>query len=139
MGTVIKKTVTKPVPAGAETFVRKGERFARWKDRKGKMRTAPLTVGQEFSGYAQQLKDARRAIRAALPAVHELALGGTAVGTGLNADERFAPRAIEIIAERTRLPVREADNHFEAQGGKDACVETSGTGNVASQSTTPSG
>jgi fumarate hydratase, class II len=90
------------------------------------MDATPITFGQEFGGYATQIAKGIERLQDAVKRLSELALGGTAVGTGLNADERFAPRAIEIIAERTGLAVREADDHFEAQGGKDACVETSG-------------
>jgi fumarate hydratase class II len=81
----------------------------------------PLTLGQEFSGYARQIELAIDRIRAVEPRLAELALGGTAVGSGLNAHPDFA-----LIAERTGLPFCEAVNHFEAQAGQDAAVETSG-------------
>jgi fumarate hydratase class II len=90
------------------------------------MDATPVTLGQEFGGYAQQIDNDAARISAAADMLEELALGGTAVGTGLNADERFARRAIELIAERTRLNVREAPNHFEAQSSKDSCVHASG-------------
>ena len=90
------------------------------------MDATPVTFGQEFGGYATQVAKGLERIEDASKRLCELALGGTAVGTGLNADERFAPRAVEAIARRTGLPVREADDHFEAQGAKDACVEMSG-------------
>jgi fumarate hydratase class II len=90
------------------------------------MDATPITLGQEFGGYAVQVGKALESIRHAASELTELALGGTAVGTGLNADERFAPRAIELIGERTGLEVREAADHFEAQSSKDACVGTSG-------------
>jgi fumarate hydratase, class II len=89
------------------------------------MDATPVTLGQEFGGYAQQIDNDAGRISSAADMLEELALGGTAVGTGLNADERFAPRTIELIAERTRLNVREAPNHFEAQGSKDSCVHAS--------------
>jgi fumarate hydratase class II len=82
----------------------------------------PLTVGQEFSGYVQQLKDAQRAIRSALPAVYELALGGTAVGTGLNAHPRYAALVAKKIAAQTKLPFRSAPNKFSALAAHDALV-----------------
>jgi fumarate hydratase class II len=90
------------------------------------MDATPVTLGQELGGHARQVALGLDRLAAATTRLAELALGGTAVGTGLNADERFAPRAIALIAERTGLAVREAENHFEAQASKDACVETSG-------------
>src|SRR5262245_51983918 len=86
----------------------------------------PITVGQEFSGYAQQLADARRAIRAALAGVHELALGGTALGTGLNAHPRVAALAADKIAAEPGLPFASAPNKFAALAGHDALVFLSG-------------
>jgi len=90
------------------------------------MDATPITFGQEFGGYATQISKGMDRLTDAQVRLGELALGGTAVGTGINAEEGFAARTIAIIAERTGLRVREADDHFEAQGGKDACVETSG-------------
>ena len=86
----------------------------------------PLTVGQEFSGYVQQLKDARRAIESALVAVYELALGGTAVGTGLNTHPAYADRAAASIAKETGLPFVSAPNKFSGLAGHDALVFLSG-------------
>ena len=86
----------------------------------------PMTLGQEFSGYARQVELAAQRIGMARDGLYELALGGTAVGTGLNANPKFAPRVIELIAERTGLPFREASNHFEAQSAKDAVCFLSG-------------
>jgi fumarate hydratase, class II len=86
----------------------------------------PIRLGQEFSGYARQVQQGMRRIRALEEALGELALGGTAVGTGINTHPEFARRTIEGIARETGLPVREAANHFEAQGGRDALVEASG-------------
>ena len=82
----------------------------------------PLTLGQEFSGYVAQLEHAAAALRAALPALCELALGGTAVGTGLNTDARFAAKACERIARDTQLPFREAPNKFAALAGHEPLV-----------------
>ncbi|MBK7644044.1 MAG: class II fumarate hydratase [Planctomycetes bacterium] len=87
----------------------------------------PLTLGQEFSGYVQQLKDAQRAIRAALPAVHELALGGTAVGTGLNTHPKYAALSAKKIAAETGLAFKSAPNKFSALAAHDALVFLSGT------------
>ena len=80
----------------------------------------PMRLGQEFSGYARQVQAAGERMEAALPGMCELALGGTAVGTGLNAPEGFAAAVIAELAARTGLPLREAPNHFEAQGARDA-------------------
>jgi fumarate hydratase class II len=82
----------------------------------------PMTLGQEFSGYARQVELAASRVEAALAGIYELPLGGTAVGTGLNAPEGFASAVIAEIAQRTGLPFREAANHFEAQAAKDAVV-----------------
>jgi fumarate hydratase class II len=86
----------------------------------------PLSVGQEFSGWVQQLSDARRAIRAALEGVYELALGGTAVGTGLNTDPRYAALVARKIAEESGLPFVSAPNKFASLAAHDALVFLSG-------------
>jgi fumarate hydratase class II len=91
------------------------------------MDAVPLTLGQEFSAYAHQIgKDIER-IESTLPDLYELALGGTAVGTGLNTHPEFATRAAASIAEITGLPFVTAPNFFEALGAHDAVVQTSGT------------
>ena len=81
-----------------------------------------MRLGQEFSGYAAQVRSSVERIEAALPGIYELPLGGTAVGTGLNARPGFAHTTIHSLSERTGLPFREARNHFEAQASKDAVV-----------------
>ena len=86
----------------------------------------PMTLGQEFSGYAAQVEKSRERVEAALTGIYELPLGGTAIGTGLNAAPGFAAAVIAEIAARTGLPFREASNHFEAQAGKDAVSFLSG-------------
>jgi len=86
----------------------------------------PMLFGQEFSGYAAQVEQSAARVRAALEGVYELPLGGTAIGTGLNAVPGFAPAVIAEIAGRTGLPFREASNHFEAQAAKDAVSFLSG-------------
>ncbi|MCU1273681.1 MAG: fumC, partial [Bryobacterales bacterium] len=86
----------------------------------------PMRLGQEFSGYARQVEAAKERIASALAGIYELPLGGTAVGTGLNAAPGFAPAVIREIARRTGLPFSEARNHFEAQASKDAVVFLSG-------------
>jgi len=82
----------------------------------------PMRLGQEFSGYARQVELSMERVRAALPGICEVALGGTAVGTGLNAPPGFAQAVIGELARRTGLPLKEAENHFEAQGARDAVV-----------------
>jgi fumarate hydratase class II len=79
-----------------------------------------MTVGQELSGYASQLRHALARLRDCLPHLEELALGGPAIGTGLNAHPELAPRVIQRIARHTGLPFRQADNLFEALGCRDA-------------------
>lgn len=86
----------------------------------------PLTLGQEFSGYAAQLEAAISRIEAVLPELYDLALGGTAVGTGLNAPAGFAEAAAEKIAEYTKLPFRSAPNKFAVLAAHDAIVAASG-------------
>ena len=90
------------------------------------MDATPVTLGQEFSGYATQMRRGVERLVAVLPDLDELALGGTAVGTGINAPAGFAARAIALIARDTGLPFREAENHFEAQAAKDAVAMASG-------------
>ncbi len=86
----------------------------------------PVRLGQEFSGYARQIKNGIERIDAALPRLAELALGGTAVGTGLNARPGFPEKVIERVAARTGYPFVPARNTFEALAAKDAAVEVSG-------------
>lgn len=86
----------------------------------------PMSLGQEFSGYARQVELGLERERDASARLAELALGGTAVGTGVNAHPRFAAEAIARIAQATGIGFREAQNHFEAQGARDAAVEVSG-------------
>lgn len=85
----------------------------------------PVTVGQVFSGYARQVELAHERLAVDSSSLYELPLGGTAVGTGINSHPRFAALTISAIARETCLPFREATNHFEAQGAKDALVSTS--------------
>lgn len=86
----------------------------------------PLTLGQEFSGYVSQLDHGLRHVEAALPHLYELALGGTAVGTGLNAHPEFAPRVAGEITYLTKLPFVTAPNKFEALASNDALVHAHG-------------
>jgi fumarate hydratase class II len=82
----------------------------------------PMRLGQEFGGYARQVELAQDRIRKALENIYELPLGGTAVGSGINAPDGFATTAIAALAGNTGLPFREASNHFEAQAARDAVV-----------------
>jgi len=86
----------------------------------------PIRLGQEFLGYAGQAERCRRHASQALDELAELALGGTAVGTGVNTHPEFAPRVIAKLATATGLPLRETDNHFQAQGTLDNAVSASG-------------
>jgi fumarate hydratase class II len=90
------------------------------------MDATPVTLGQEFGGYAAQARHGIERLRATLPRVAELPLGGTAVGTGINTPAGFAPAVIAEIAAATGLPLTEARDHFEAQGARDGLVELSG-------------
>ena len=85
-----------------------------------------MSLGDEFSGYARQVTLGIQRIRGVEATLAELALGGTAVGSGMNAHPEFAPSVIALLAEETGCPFREAENHFEAQSAQDAAVETSG-------------
>jgi fumarate hydratase class II len=90
------------------------------------MDATPVTLGQEFGGWATQIRKGVERLAKVLPELEELALGGTAVGTGINAPSGFAAAVIQLMSERTDFPFREAEDHFEAQGGKDAVVMASG-------------
>lgn len=90
------------------------------------MDATPVTLGQEFGGYATQVRLGVERLEAALPRLAELPLGGTAVGTGINTPPGFAARVIAELAETTGLPLTEARDHFEAQGARDGLVEISG-------------
>ncbi len=86
----------------------------------------PMTLGQEFSGYAGQIFRGIRRLSTLENGLSELAVGGTAVGTGINTHPEFARRVVALISEHTGLPFRETDNHFQAQAAQDMAVETSG-------------
>ncbi|MDF2966660.1 MAG: aspA [Nocardioidaceae bacterium] len=90
------------------------------------MDATPVTLGQEFGGYAAQLRRGIERIEASLPRLAEVPLGGTAVGTGINTPVGFPQRVIELLAKRTGLPITEAPDHFEAHGARDGLVEFSG-------------
>ncbi len=111
-----------------DALARRAEEFAgiRKSGRTHLQDATPLTLGQEFSGYAAQAKKSIERATRARDVLLELPLGGTAVGTGLNAHPTYAVRAIRLLSEEDGLPYREAENHFEAQAARDACVEASG-------------
>ena len=90
------------------------------------MDATPVTLGQEFGGYAAQIRHGIERLGATLPRLAELPLGGTAVGNGINAPPGFAAAVIAELARRAKVAFTEARNHFEAQGARDALVETSG-------------
>jgi fumarate hydratase class II len=90
------------------------------------MDATPLTLGQEFSGYAAQVHKAVERAQRAIAILDELAVGGTAVGTGLNTHPEFAARVCRILSAESGLEFREARNHFEAQAARDDCVEVAG-------------
>ncbi|MGI8702322.1 MAG: class II fumarate hydratase [Nocardioidaceae bacterium] len=90
------------------------------------MDATPVTLGQEFGGYAAAIRLGIERLESTVPRLAALPLGGTAVGTGINTPPGFPARVIEVLAELTRLPLTEAGNHFEAQGGRDSIVEASG-------------
>lgn len=98
------------------------------------MDATPIRLGQEFSGYARQVTLGLRRVRAGSRELEELALGGTATGTGINTHPEFAARAIAHISESTGLSFREAENHFEAQAARDAVVSASGALNTLAAS-----
>lgn len=98
------------------------------------MDATPLTLGQEFSGYVVQMKHAIKRVKNTLPHLHELAIGGTAVGTGLNTHPKFAVEVAASIASETKIPFVTAENKFEALATHDALVEVSGALNSAAVS-----
>ncbi|APF40512.1 class II fumarate hydratase [Neomicrococcus aestuarii] len=110
------------------SFTRKSEEFKNIvkSGRTHLMDATPITLGQEFSGYAAQVRYGVERVEASLPRVAEVPLGGTAVGTGINTPDGFPQRVIAILSENTGLPLTEARNHFEAQANRDGLVEASG-------------
>ncbi|MET1019807.1 MAG: class II fumarate hydratase, partial [Microterricola sp.] len=90
------------------------------------MDATPVTLGQEFGGYARQMRLGIERVRSALPRVAEVPLGGTAVGTGINTPLGFPQLVLELLTAETELPITEAKDHFEAQANRDGLVEASG-------------
>ncbi|WP_405777669.1 class II fumarate hydratase [Streptomyces sp. NBC_00859] len=112
----------------AEALERKSDEFSDVvkSGRTHLMDATPVTLGQEFGGYAAQIRYGVERLNASLPRLAELPLGGTAVGTGINTPPGFSAAVIAEVAEATGLPLTEARNHFEAQSARDGIVETSG-------------
>ncbi|MBC2875215.1 MULTISPECIES: class II fumarate hydratase [Streptomyces] len=112
----------------AAALERKAEEFAEVvkSGRTHLMDATPVTLGQEFGGYAAQVRYGVERLRSSLPRLAELPLGGTAVGTGINTPAGFSAAVIAEVARATGLPLTEARDHFEAQGARDGLVETSG-------------
>jgi fumarate hydratase class II len=112
----------------AEALRRKESEFANVvkSGRTHLMDATPVTLGQEFGGYAAAVRMGVERLRAALPRIGELPLGGTAVGTGINTPSGFAAKVIGTLRDELQLPLTEARNHFEAQASRDALVEASG-------------
>jgi fumarate hydratase class II len=100
------------------------------------MDATPVTLGQEFGGYAAQIRYAIERVESTIARTAEVPLGGTAVGTGINTPKGFPQEVIRLLAEETGLPVTEARNHFEAQGARDGLVEASGALRVLAVSLT---
>ena len=90
------------------------------------MDATPVTLGQEFGGYARQIRLGIERVQSVLPRVAEVPLGGTAVGTGINTPPASRRRSSRILADTSELPITEAKDHFEAQAARDGLVEASG-------------
>jgi fumarate hydratase class II len=121
-----------------QAFQRKGEEFEDIvkAGRTHLMDAVPVTLGQEFSGYAAQMRLAARRVRNALPQVAQIPLGGTATGTGLNTHREFAARVRARLTEASGVEIRAPEDPFEAQGNRDALVELSGALKVTAVSLT---
>ena len=121
-------SLTKAVRALSSSFRNKAEEFAKVVKigRTHLQDAVPMTVGQEFDGFAVQMKKSAERLDRTMANLEELALGGTAIGTGLNAHPRFAERAIDGIADETGIPFRAAESRFEAIATRDAQVELAG-------------
>lgn len=100
------------------------------------MDATPVTLGQEFGGYAAQIRYAIERVESTIGRTAEVPLGGTAVGTGINTPKGFPQEVIRLLAAETKLPITEARNHFEAQGARDGLVEASGALRVLAVSLT---
>jgi fumarate hydratase, class II len=128
---VTQELIDDLIPALDHLAVALEEKAVLWKDavksgRTHLMDATPVTLGQEFGGYARQIRLGIERVQAVIPHVAEVPLGGTAVGTGINTPIGFPQKVLELIVAETELPITEAKDHFEAQANRDALVETSG-------------
>lgn len=119
------------IPALDHLAVALEEKASLWKDavksgRTHLMDATPVTLGQEFGGYARQIRLGIERVQSVIPRVAEVPLGGTAVGTGINTPNGFPQKVLELIVADTELPITEAKDHFEAQANRDGLVEASG-------------
>lgn len=119
------------IPALDHLAVAFEEKAEAWSDvvksgRTHLMDATPVTLGQEFGGYARQMRLGIERVQSVIPRVAEVPLGGTAVGTGINTPLGFPQKVIELIVAETELPITEAKDHFEAQANRDGLVEASG-------------
>lgn len=121
----------KLIPALTHLEKTLSQKVNEWKDivkigRTHLMDATPLTLGQEFSAFAMQIHKGIERMHKAIDALKELAIGGTAVGTGINTHVEFGKRVAHILSDKTHIHFIEARNHFEAQAGRDDCVEVAG-------------
>ena len=128
---VTQELIDDLIPALDHLAVALEEKAELWKDavksgRTHLMDATPVTLGQEFGGYARQMRLGIERVQSVLPRVAEVPLGGTAVGTGINTPLGFPQRVIELLVAETELPITEAKDHFEAQANRDGLVEASG-------------
>ncbi len=126
-----QELIAELIPALDHLAVALEEKAEAWKDvvksgRTHLMDATPVTLGQEFGGYARQMRLGIERVQAVIPRVAEVPLGGTATGTGINTPLGFPQRVIELIVGETDLPITEAKDHFEAQANRDGLVEASG-------------
>jgi fumarate hydratase, class II len=128
LSTAIQKSLLPALSVLSKTLHSKAEEFSKiYKMGRTHLQDAtPITLGQEFSGYHQQMLNCSEDLNYALARLSELPIGGTAVGTGINTHPKFGSLMSQKLSEKTGLKFREARNHFEAQASKDACVSTSG-------------
>lgn len=124
----LQKKLLPALSSVAKTLAEKSENFSTIVKlgRTHLMDATPLTLGQEFSGYAQQIAKAGERVQHGVTMLAELAIGGTAVGTGLNTHPEFSARVCRLLSTETGISFREARNHFEAQAARDDCVEVAG-------------
>ena len=128
---VTQALITSLIPALEHLAGALEEKASAWKTmvkagRTHLMDATPVTLGQEFAGFARQIRLGIDRVNAAIPRVAEVPLGGTATGTGINTPLGFSAKVIEVLAQSTSLPITEAEDHFEAQGARDGLVEASG-------------